>query len=68
MAIQFDNLKAANAAYHAAINDVFTIVAPTMSIDELTNVKAKFGAYYNNIFKLMDDAQTMLAPYFEGAE
>ena len=68
MVTPFDELKEANAAYHAAVNNILCIEVPSMPIDRLTNVKAKFGALHNNIFQLMTEAQTLLEPYFEGGE
>ena len=63
---QYEELVAANAAYHVAVNNILCIEVPSMPIDELTNIKAKFGAFHNNIFQLMREAQGLLEPYFEG--
>lgn len=62
---KFDDLKAANLTYHIAVDEIFKESAP-IPVDELAEVKAKFGAYHNNIFQLMAQAQTLLKPYYEG--
>jgi len=47
----FDNLKSANEDYHTAVNEIFE--DNVLSVE----VKAKFGAFHNNIFQLMKQAQ-----------
>lgn len=52
----YDELRAANSTYHNAVNRILCMEVPSMPIDELTNVKAKFGSFHNNIFQLMVEA------------
>ena len=68
MANPLDDLRTANSNYHTAVDAIFTIVAPGIPIDELVNVKAKFGSFHNNIFQLMTQAQEILVPYFGGGD
>jgi len=55
----FQKLVDANDNYHEAFNEVL--------LDEVlpTEVKAKFGAFHNNIFQLMTEARKLIAPFYE---
>ena len=71
----FQELKTANENYHTAANEIFeTNLAAfvsqigEMSAEKMTEIKAKFGAFHNNIFQLMREAQTLFEPQSEGEE
>ena len=65
-----DELKEANESYHQAANEVMEANAGAfgVSVEKMMEVKAKFGAYHNNIFQLMREAQVILEPYFGSEE
>lgn len=60
----YDDLKAANEAYHAAVNGIFCESAGSIPIDELAKVKAEFGTHAHIIFKQMQEAQKIVEPYY----
>ena len=70
MATPLEELKEANDAYHAAANEVMEANADAFGVPivEMMGVKAKFGAYHNNIFQLMKQAQDVIGPYFGGSD
>lgn len=70
MANPLDELKRKNDEYHAAANEVMeaNVEAFGVSVEEMMEIKAKFGAYHNNIFQLMDKAQGLLILYFGSEE
>ena len=58
----FEQLVKANDDYHEAFNEI--LMDETLSAE----VKAKFGTYHNNIFKLMTEAKGLIAPFYEESE
>lgn len=55
----YQKLIQANDDYHKAFNEV--LMDDVLSSD----VKAKFGAFHNNIFQLMKEAHDLIVPYYE---
>jgi len=55
----FEQLVKANDDYHEAFDEIL--------MDEVlpSEVKAKFGAFHNNIFQLMTQARQLIQPYYE---
>jgi len=55
----FEQLIKANDDYHEAFDEIL--------MDEVlpSEVKAKFGAFHNNIFQLMAQARELIQPYYE---
>ena len=55
----FEQLTKANDNYHEAFDNIL--------MDEVlsSEIKAKFGAFHNNIFQLMAEARNLIAPYYE---
>jgi len=58
----YEQLIKANDDYHEAVGEIF------LSEDISVEVKAKFGAFHNNIFQLMTEAQTLFESEPEGGE
>lgn len=64
-----DKLKEANDAYHVAANRIFRLKLEDVTCDStnaLTNIKAKFGSYHDNVFHLMSESRALLEPIFGG--
>lgn len=54
----YEKLTKANDDYHEAFDEIL--------MDEVlpSEVKAKFGSFHNNIFKLMNEARNLIGPYY----
>ena len=54
----FEQLIKANDDYHEAFDEIL--------MDEVlpSAIKAKFGAFHNNIFQLMGEARNLIGPYY----
>ena len=55
----FEQLVKANEDYHEAFDEI--LKGEVLS----SEVKAKFGAFHNNIFQLMKEAQKIIRSYYE---
>ena len=60
MSNPYDDLKASNDAYHAAVDDVFK--CEEVPVKE----KAKLGASVHEIFTAMEVVDKIVKKYFEG--
>lgn len=61
----YEKLVRTNSDYHEAVDTIFLQDFPELSEDAKGTLKAKFGAFHNNIYQQMKEAQDLIQPYFE---
>jgi len=64
MSTPFEDLTKANWDYHEAVNEIFQDNTFIDNIELRAEVKAKFGAFHNDIFQLMKEASDLIAEYY----
>lgn len=64
MSNPLNDLIQANDDYHEKADVIFCFDFEGLSTDEAGKLKAKFGAFHNNIYQQMKEAQELIKEYF----